>query len=357
MMQEAAKQTFYSFGKILVIDYAPNYFGIFGWGLLLALRPMMAVVEAIRQSCLLYYTVGSLIRFLHPGKWATSFQDTVAFYRLHSLVPDSLGDEPIAEHAGNPVRFKKMGLRAAAGAVVNSAAGSIGLRNTPVVLNNKYLDVDELALQRHRDMKLGSINDFRANFGIPKNSWDSFSSNPDISKKLQDVYREPDDVDWFVGVMANCREVSSNGSGVFGVDLMSMALHFVVNNFISDARTLIPAGGPEQYDFTLSLAEILKQTRQPQEAEWVLRSDEQGGVARLRPLNAGFSTCFGRLVYNILNIAFALGLIGSFLFAFFLMATKAVFRRVGLGCLNLHNVILIVFKVLLLLGARVVFCF
>ena len=353
--QEAAKQTFYTFGKIVVLEYAPNYFGIFAWGWILTFRFMMNVVEAIRGGFFLYYTVGSLIRFLHPGKWATNFQEHIAFYRLHSLVPDTLGDEPIAEHAGNPVRFKAMGLRSAAGAVVKSAAGSIGLKNTPVVLNNKYLDVDELALQRHRDMMLGSINDFRADLGVPRNSWHSFSSSPELGKKLQDLYQEPDDVDWFVGAMANCREVSTNGSGVFGVDLMSMACHFMINGFISDVRTLIPAGGPERYDFTLSLAEILKQTRQPDEAEWDLRSDEQGGVARLRPLNAGFSTCFGRLVYNILNIAFALSLMGSFLFAFLLMALKAVFRRVGLGCLNLHNLILMVFKVLLMLGARVVF--
>ena len=354
---EAAKQTFYSFGKILVFEYAPNYFGIFASGFTLTFRLMMAVVQGIRQSCFLYYTVGSLIRFLHPGKWAALFQEHISFYRLHSLVPDSLGEEPIAEHAGNPVRFKKMGLRAAAGAVVDSAAASIGLRNTAVVLNNKYLDVDELALKRQRGMKLGSINDFRANLGIPKNSWGSFTSTPEVSKKLQAVYKEPDDVDWFVGLMANCREVSSNGSGVFGVDMMSIAFHFVINSFMSDARTLIPAGGPEQFDFTLSMAEILKQTRQPHEAEWVLRSDEQGGVSRLRPFNAGFSTCFGRLVYNILNIAFFLSFTGSFVFAFLLMAVKAVFRRVGLGCFNLHNVILIVFKVPLLLCARLAFCF
>ena len=146
--QEAAKQTFYSFGKIVVLEYAPNYFGIFAWGWTLTFRFMMGVVEAIRGRCLLYYTVGSLMRFLHPGKWATNFQEHIAFYRLHSLVPDTLGDDPIAEHAGNPVRFKAMGLRAAADAIVNSPAGSIGLKNTPVVLNNKYLDVDELAIHR-----------------------------------------------------------------------------------------------------------------------------------------------------------------------------------------------------------------
>ena len=324
---------------------------------MLTFRFTMAVVEAIRQRCLLYYTVGSMMRLLHPGKWATSFQEHIAFYRLHSLVPDTLGDEPIAEHAGNPVRFKALGLRAAAGAVVNSAAGSVGLKNTPVVLNNKYLDVDELALKRHRDMKLGSMNDFRANLGIPRNSWQSFSSTPELCKKLQEVYQDPDDVDWFVGAMANCREVSSNGSGVFGVDLMSIACHFMINGFISDVRTILPAGGPERYDFTLSLADLLKQTRQPHEAEWLLRSDGLGGVARLRPLNAGFSTCFGRLVYNILNITFALSLMGSFLFAFFLMALKGAFRRLGLGCLNAHNLFLILFKVPLALCARVVFCF
>ncbi|CAJ1415586.1 unnamed protein product [Effrenium voratum] len=356
LFQEAAKQVFYSFGRVFAVDYIRNYFGIFGWGYELSVSLMMKVVESIRVSCFLYYTVGSVLRFLHPGPWASSFQEYISFYRLHSLVPDTLGETRVAEHVGNPARFKAMGLRDAAGAAVDSAAGSIGLRNTPVVLNNEYLDVDELAILRQRAMKLGSINDFRANLGVPKNSFKSFSSNPAVSKKLEDLYSEPNDVDWFVGVMSNCREVSSNGSGVFGIDLLSIACHFVINSFISDRQKVVPDGGPDGHDFTLSFAEILKQTRLPQEAGWILRSEEQGGVTRLRPLNAGFQTCFGRLVYAILNMCFTLALVGAFLTVGFFLVVKGFFRRIGLGCLNLHNVILFACKLVLQCVACLIFC-
>ncbi len=64
-------------------------------------------------------------------------------------------------------------------------------------------DLASLNIQRGRDHGLPSYNQTRANYGLPRlTSWNQISSDPDVRTKLSSLYTSPDQVDLWVGGLA-----------------------------------------------------------------------------------------------------------------------------------------------------------
>ncbi|GAB4548856.1 MAG: hypothetical protein Tsb0013_09700 [Phycisphaerales bacterium] len=64
-------------------------------------------------------------------------------------------------------------------------------------------DLAALNIQRGRDHGLGSYNDVRASYGLkPVTSFDQINPNPDVYGALASVYDSPDDIDPWIGLLA-----------------------------------------------------------------------------------------------------------------------------------------------------------
>lgn len=64
-------------------------------------------------------------------------------------------------------------------------------------------DLASLNIQRGRDHGLPSYNQTRANYGLPRvTSWNQISSDPNVRTKLSSLYTSPDQVDLWVGGLA-----------------------------------------------------------------------------------------------------------------------------------------------------------
>ena len=144
--------------------------------------------------------------FCEDQRWYRTNWMAIEFdllYRWHGLVPDKLS---IAGMVFGPLDFQSNNLlleQLGLGTIVDGAsrepAGSIGLFNTPSFL----LGAECQSLRMGRDFRLQGFNAYRVQFGLDRLSgWDQLTRDPQVKSALQALYRDIDQLELVVGLLA-----------------------------------------------------------------------------------------------------------------------------------------------------------
>lgn len=81
-------------------------------------------------------------------------------------------------------------------------------------------DLASLNILRGRDHGLGLFNDTREAYGLPRiNEWDDLTSDPQVAAALAAVYASPDEMDLWVGMLAQDPEAGASVSETIGAIL------------------------------------------------------------------------------------------------------------------------------------------
>ncbi|MEI9936886.1 MAG: peroxidase family protein [Pseudomonadota bacterium] len=124
-------------------------------------------------------------------------------YRWHGLVPDELtlggvAYEPNQFRYNNPL-LEELGLGQSLSGVSALPAGRIGLGNTPEFL----LGAEYESVRMSRLFRLASYNDYCERFSLPRvTRFDDLSKNPDLVRRLQEMYGSVDKLEYLVGIYA-----------------------------------------------------------------------------------------------------------------------------------------------------------
>ena len=133
-------------------------------------------------------------------------------YRWHSLVPDSVttedGEVPAKEFLrDNNAAVVERGIEWVMAQCSRSRASRIGLLNTPDFLTERrrpdHPAVEERAITLMRAARLQSYNAYRERFGLrPKRSLAEVTSDPELLRRLEELYGDVDGLEWYVGIFA-----------------------------------------------------------------------------------------------------------------------------------------------------------
>ena len=143
-------------------------------------------------------------------------------YRWHGLVTDNMEIAGTA-YGQREFRFNnKILIDHGLGAVLQSGsqqpAGRISLFNSPDFL----LGAEYQAIKMGRDYRLRSFNEYRVQFGLdPWDDFDELTSDPALADRLQQLYGDIDNVEFFVGLFAEEPE----GEALFGELMTTMVAH------------------------------------------------------------------------------------------------------------------------------------
>lgn len=124
-------------------------------------------------------------------------------YRWHSLTP-SVFEIDGQQFSGNEVIYDNSHLlKIGAGKLMESAssqlAWNLGLINTPEFLSH----VEIASIMQGRKNGLGSYNDYREAFGFPRvTRFEQITGDPARVNMLRDLYKEVDNVEYFVGLFS-----------------------------------------------------------------------------------------------------------------------------------------------------------
>ncbi|MEO9063275.1 MAG: peroxidase family protein [Burkholderiaceae bacterium] len=140
-------------------------------------------------------------------------------YRWHGLIPDAV---TIAGKTYGPTDFQtnnvlleQLGIETIIDGASHEVAGEIALFNTPKFL----LPAEDATLKMGRDFRVQGFNAYRARFGLARLAgWDDLTSDDKVKGALKALYRDIDQVELFVGLMA---EESKDGA-LFGLLLNTM---------------------------------------------------------------------------------------------------------------------------------------
>jgi prostaglandin-endoperoxide synthase 2 len=139
-------------------------------------------------------------RWDRPNWMATEFQ---LLYRWHSLVPVNyrIGGRvyDIDQTLFNTEIVTRNGLGAMFEDASEQPAGQVGLCNTPPEL----WPVEALSIRQGRVVQLASYNDYRQLAGFPRvTSFDQITSSVRVRDELRRLYRNVDNIEFFVGLFA-----------------------------------------------------------------------------------------------------------------------------------------------------------
>jgi prostaglandin-endoperoxide synthase 2 len=131
-------------------------------------------------------------------------------YRWHSLVPSSyvIQGQSIAidDTLYNTEIPRQYGLGACFEAASEQPAGQIGLGNTPPEL----WYVEQLSVEMGRAVQVASYNDYRELSKTPRvTDFDQITSNVTVREQLRKLYGHVDNIEFYVGLLAE--DVSANG--------------------------------------------------------------------------------------------------------------------------------------------------
>ena len=159
---------------------------------------------------------------------------TAAFRVGHSMLANDVefigndGNEvdealPLAEAFFNPAAVQEHGIDPILKYLASSNAEEVdtlvvdGMRNFLFgAPGSGGLDLASLNIQRGRDHGLASYNDTREALGLPRlTSFDQISSDPEVAAKLASVYNSVDDIDLWVGGLAEDHVSGSNVGETF----------------------------------------------------------------------------------------------------------------------------------------------
>jgi prostaglandin-endoperoxide synthase 2 len=128
-------------------------------------------------------------------------------YRWHSLMPDVIQwspgrSIPIGDFTLNNQPLIDVGLDAAFSAAASQPTGELGAFNTADAL----LPIEILAVEQARANRLDTYNKYRVAFGMPPaKQFSDISKDIDVAALLQQLYGEPDNVEFYPGLFAEDR--------------------------------------------------------------------------------------------------------------------------------------------------------
>jgi prostaglandin-endoperoxide synthase 2 len=153
--------------------------------------------------------LAELERWNRPNWCAVEFD---LLYRWHQLTPDAvrLGDTevPAWQLVNNNPLVLAEGVETLMAACSRQRAGRIGLRNTPGFLVDPSgpagrPSVEERTVALMRKARLRSYNDYREAFGLQRfTRFEELTTDADLLGRLQELYADVDDVEWYVGIFA-----------------------------------------------------------------------------------------------------------------------------------------------------------
>ena len=139
-------------------------------------------------------------RWNRPGWFAVEFN---MLYRWHSAIPDHIEwgrrTYPTGEWLLDNGPLIDAGLGVAFESSSRQPAGEITLGNTP----NALLHTERFAIEQGRGNKLASYNDYREAMGYPRvTRFEQISSSPRVVEQLRRLYRDVDNLEFYVGLFA-----------------------------------------------------------------------------------------------------------------------------------------------------------
>jgi prostaglandin-endoperoxide synthase 2 len=166
-------------------------------------------------------------RWQRPNWMALEF---ALLYRWHGLVPDNIdvGTRTFSmiDTLLNNALLLEEGIATAIDSASKQKASVVGLMNTaPLLVRTAELPSLIVARAAH----LRSYNDYREFARFPRvRHFDEITENEELQKRLQDVYKEPDNIEFFVGLFAEDAPPNSAVPPLIGrlvaVDAFSQAL-------------------------------------------------------------------------------------------------------------------------------------
>ncbi|GAP85595.1 putative linoleate diol synthase [Rosellinia necatrix] len=140
-------------------------------------------------------------------------------------------------------RFKDEDLARILKEAMDDPAGMFGARNVPKAL--KIVEV--LGINQARKWQIASLNEFRDFFGLKR--WKKFTdinSDPEIARILEQLYTDPDMVEFYPGLMIeDTKPVRNAGTGICPTYTLGRAV-------LSDAVTLVRSDRFNTIDYTVS---------------------------------------------------------------------------------------------------------
>lgn len=148
-------------------------------------------------------------------RWNRSNWIAVEFnllYRWHMLVPDTVttddGEVPAKEFLrDNNEAVVDRGIAWVIAQCSRSRASRIGLFNTPDFLVERkrpeHPAVEERSIALMRSARLQSYNAYRRCFGMkPASSFAEVTGDPEVRRRLEDLYGDIEALEWYVGIFA-----------------------------------------------------------------------------------------------------------------------------------------------------------
>ncbi|UOY02221.1 peroxidase family protein [Blastococcus sp. PRF04-17] len=133
-------------------------------------------------------------------------------YRWHMLVPETVTTEDGVVEAKSFLRDNnalvvEKGIEWVMAQASRSRASRIGLFNTPLFMTDRespeHPSVEERSIGLMRFARLASYNDYRERFGMErKKSFAEVSSDPEVQRRLEQLYGDVDHLEWYVGIWA-----------------------------------------------------------------------------------------------------------------------------------------------------------
>ncbi len=145
---------------------------------------------------------------LRAGKWSFGIARSLPIewnhlYRFHSFVPDTMqfdGEEiSIATGVYNPSFVVKHGLNKIIDQLSRSPICPFGPQNTPFFLSQ----VEKQTIEEGRRLNLAPYNDYRERMGFTRaKKFTDINADPIIANALHKHYKTVDEVEWYVGMIA-----------------------------------------------------------------------------------------------------------------------------------------------------------
>ena len=133
-------------------------------------------------------------------------------YRWHMLVPDRVStDAGVVDSRtflrDNNALVLEKGIEWLMAQCSRSRAAEIGLFNTPAFLTDRWSPespaVEERSIALMRFARLESYNAYRRRFGLePKTSFADLTTDVHVQQRLEALYGDIDDLEWYVGIWA-----------------------------------------------------------------------------------------------------------------------------------------------------------
>ncbi|MGH3931023.1 MAG: peroxidase family protein [Pseudonocardiaceae bacterium] len=184
-------------------------------------------------------------RWHRPNWMAVEFN---LLYRWHGLVPSTLRiggeDLPLRTTIYNNEMLTKRGMALMFEDASHQRAGRIGLFNTDPALR----EIEVQSILRGRQVQLATYNDYRALCRFPRvTEFDQISGDPEVQQALQQLYRNVENIELYVGLFAEDLRPNSVLPSLMGrmvaVDAFSQALTTpLLAPRIFNERTFSPLG-------------------------------------------------------------------------------------------------------------------